>query len=146
MPQFNHIETLSFPQALLYKIITDVSSYPEFLPWCLSAHILEKSETTLLADLTVGIGLFKETFRSHVILTPLSRVEVIYKKGALKHLKTHWILNEVSPSETEITFHVDFAFHSQIFNKMMESLFEHATHKMIIAFKKRAELLMKSHV
>ena len=146
MPHFDHSEILPFPRDLLYKIVTDVNLYPEFLPWCLSANILEKGKSDLLADLQVGLGPFKETFRSHVKLTPPSRVEVIYKEGSLKHLNTFWILQEISPHETHIDFHVDFVFQSRIFNKMIESFFEQAAHKMINAFKKRAEFLMKSHV
>lgn len=145
MPYFDHTEILPFPRPFLYKIVTSVDLYPEFLPWCLSAHILERTETDLLADLFVGLGPFKETFRSHVKLTPPSCVEVLYKEGSLRHLDTRWSLEELSPHMTRIDFHVDFAFQSRIFNKMIESFFEHATHKMITAFKKRAEFLMKSH-
>lgn len=147
MPSYTHSEIIPLSQCLLYEIITDVEKYPSFLPWCLTSTILEASETHLLADLCVGISSFKGTFRSSVKLSPFSMVEVqsgLSSKNLsslltpLQHLYTRWHLEEVSPSETRINFYIDFSFRSWLFNKMMDGVFEHATHTMIQAFKKRS--------
>ena len=147
MPTLHHTETISLPRQALYDIITDVEKYPEFLPWCLGATLLEKSDTHLIADLCIGVSSFKGTFRSSVSLTPFSKVEVHYGDDSqgtpannisFKHLYTQWTLDEISPQETQVNFYVDFSFQSWILNKMMESVFDQASRTMIKAFKKRS--------
>lgn len=144
MPAFKIEEVFSYTTSLLYALITDVEQYPSFLPWCLGAKILEKKEQELIADLIIGAGPFRDTFRSCVLLTPFSKVEVLYKKGQgpLKHLKNVWELRETQGG-TMISFEVDFVLQNPFLNKMMEATFPKATEKMMEAFKKRAEELSK---
>ncbi len=140
MPSFSTKELFYYPTSFLYEIVTDVAQYPSFLPWCLGAQILEKNDDMLIADLTVGAGPFKDTFRSRVLLTPFSKVEVLYEKGPLKHLRNIWEFNEVA-NDTQVFFEVDFSFQNPFLNKIMESAFPKASQKMMEAFKKRAEKL-----
>lgn len=140
MPSFATQEFFPYSSPFLYNIVTDVSQYPSFLPWCLQAHVLEKEETMLVADLMVGAGPFKDTFRSRVLLTPCSRVEVLYEKGPLKQLKNVWNFKEVSDG-TFLFFEVDFSFRNPFLNKIMEPVFPKATQKMMEAFKERAAIL-----
>ncbi|MBS0186096.1 MAG: type II toxin-antitoxin system RatA family toxin [Proteobacteria bacterium] len=147
MPTLHHTEIIPLPSFTLYEIITDVEKYPEFLPWCLTAELLEKSETHMIADLCIGVSSFKGTFRSAVSLTPFSKVEVHYGDTSqktpaynipFKHLYTRWSLKELAPQETSVEFYIDFSFQSWILNKMMARVFDQACHTMIKAFKKRS--------
>ena len=147
MSTLHHTEIISLPILKLYELITDVEKYPEFLPWCHSAVLLEKSATHMIADLCIGVSSFKGTFRSSVSLTPCSKVEVHYGDTSkntpphnisFKHLYTRWSLEEISSNETRVDFSVDFSWSSWILNKMMESVFDKASSTMVKAFKKRA--------
>ena len=55
----------------LIKLVLDIEKYPEFVPFCFDAKIYEnKSEgnlTKIIADLTIGKGLFKDTYKSDVV-------------------------------------------------------------------------------
>ena len=55
----------------LINLVLDIEKYPEFVPFCFDAKIYEnKNEGDLIkiiADLTIGKGPFKDTYKSDVV-------------------------------------------------------------------------------
>ena len=55
----------------LIELVLDIEKYPEFVPFCFDAKIYEnKNEgdyTKIIADLTIGKGPFKDTYKSDVV-------------------------------------------------------------------------------
>jgi ribosome-associated toxin RatA of RatAB toxin-antitoxin module len=80
------LEIASYTCNQLYEIVTDVASYPRFLPFCTSSRILsvrqnprQENTSTLTimdAELTVGFLSFKESYISQVTCDPFQSVEV----------------------------------------------------------------------
>ena len=56
----------------LIDLVLDIEKYPEFVPFCFDAKIYEnKNEgdlTNIIADLTIGKGPFKDTYKSDEVL------------------------------------------------------------------------------
>ena len=54
----------------LIDLVLDIESYPLFIPYCLNSKIYEKKEKDdrilIIADLTIGKGPFKATYKSDV--------------------------------------------------------------------------------
>ncbi len=61
-------EALPYRAEQLFDLVADVGRYPEFLPWCAGARVVSRSETELVAILTIGFGPFRESFTSRVAL------------------------------------------------------------------------------
>jgi len=80
MPRHSERRLLPYAPEILYAIVADVERYPEFLPWVLSADIIDKTDRGFLADLTVGYKIFQDTYRSEVILAPHQRIDIRYIK------------------------------------------------------------------
>jgi ribosome-associated toxin RatA of RatAB toxin-antitoxin module len=59
-----HTHYLPYTPKQLYDLVADIEKYPEFLPWCAAVRILSKSETDILADLSVGYKFFRINNRS----------------------------------------------------------------------------------
>ncbi len=124
-------------------MVADVEKYPEFLPWCAAVRIVSRSETEVVADLSVGYKLFRETFRSRVHLTPKTRIDVEYITGPFHHLNNHWTFKEGSRGGTDIDFFIDFQFRSRLFQGATQMVFESAFNQMLNAFEKRAHQLFE---
>ncbi len=123
----------------MFDLVADVSSYPEFLPWCIASRITENDGKLMVADLLVGFQLLREKFTSRVNLNQKGLlIEVEYQKGPFKHLNNKWKFNS-HPKGCEIHFIVNFEFKSFLFQSMMEKLFSSAVVKMVNAFEKRAK-------
>ena len=59
----------------LIKLVLDIEKYPEFVPFCFDAKIYEnKNEGDLnkiIADLSIGKGPFKDTYKSDVVFNKI---------------------------------------------------------------------------
>jgi coenzyme Q-binding protein COQ10 len=139
MPRHREVKRLPMSHDKLYALVSDVKSYPEFLPWCVGATIRAQTETSITADLQIGYKFFQESFTSQVTLTPQSRIDVKYTHGPFKYLENHWIFKPTEDGGTELEFYVDFEFKSFFMQNLIELLFTEAVHKMVNAFEKRAE-------
>jgi len=77
--------TLPYPTSDLYRLISDISQYPSFIPYCTGAKIVDwsnKDTTTntswpAAATLTIGYGNLSEEYLSKVYCVPNTIVEAI---------------------------------------------------------------------
>ena len=47
----------------LFKLVSDVKKYPEFLPWCLGSRVKNNSKNNFDADLIIGFKIYKEIYK-----------------------------------------------------------------------------------
>lgn len=140
MPTHAEKRTLRYTPEQLFDMVADVRRYPEFLPWCVGARVISRTEGELIADLTIGFKMFRETFRSQVLLTRPDHVHVKYLNGPFKYLNNHWRFRPV-PGGTEVDFHVDFEFRSRLLQAVIGTVFNEAVRVMVRAFERRAMAL-----
>ncbi len=139
MTQLNHSETTRFSPEQIFALVKDVPSYPQFIPWCKGARILEyESENVFLAELVIGFKGITERYTSRVTLTPHSAIRAEMVKGPFHHLINEWELVPQADGGTEIRLMLDFAFSSKLLDSLIGGVFGRASNKMISAFRQRA--------
>ena len=131
----------------LINLVLDIEKYPEFVPFCLDAHVYEKSTVgdfkLIIADLTIGKGPFKDTYKSDVKFNKKNdSIEVTNIGGPLNHLENKWHFNELK-NGTEISFDIDFEIENKFLNIVMTKSFQYGLDKIADAFQKRAKTLYK---
>jgi len=131
----------------LIDLVLDIEKYPEFVPFCLDAHVYEKNTEgdliLIIADLTIGKGPFKDTYKSDVKFNKKdSSIKVTNIGGPLNHLENKWYFNN-HENGTEISFDIDFEIENKFLNIVMTKSFEFGLDKIADAFQKRAETLFK---
>jgi coenzyme Q-binding protein COQ10 len=143
MPKASVKRLIECKKEQLIEIVLDVEKYPEFIPFCLDSHVYEKNKegnlTLIIADLTIGKGPFKDTYKSDVKFDKKDNsIKVINIGGPLKHLENNWYFSEYK-SCTEISFDIDFEIENKFLNVLMSKSFEFGLNKIADAFQKRAE-------
>ena len=129
----------------LIDLVLDIEKYPEFVPFCLDAQVYERNIegdlTFIIADLTIGKGPFKDTYKSNVKFNKNNdTIKVTNIGGPLNHLKNTWRFNEHN-NGTEIFFDIDFEIENKFLNIVMTKSFKFGLDKIADAFQKRAEYL-----
>ena len=125
----------------LFKLVSDVKRYPEFLPWCLGARIKNNCENNFEADLIIGFKIYKEIYSSEISLDNINKKIIVnYKDGPFEYLENYWVFKD-NKNGCEVQFMVDFKFKSIFLQTLMETLFSEAVRKMVGAFEKRANEL-----
>tara|TARA_X000001036_G_scaffold234935_1_gene219336 strand:- start:328 stop:783 length:456 start_codon:yes stop_codon:yes gene_type:complete len=129
----------------LIKMVLDIEKYPEFVPFCYNAKVYEikdeKDTKQIIADLTIGKGPFKDTYKSDVVLN--KKNDSIFVKnidGPLNHLSNNWNFTKKDKS-TEVVFDIDFEIKNKFLNSLMILSFQFGLEKIVDAFQKRAEKL-----
>ena len=95
MPQASVKRLIECKKDQLIDLVLDIEKYPEFVPFCLDSHVYEKnkegSQTFIIADLTIGKGPFKDTYKSDVKFNrENSTINVTNIGGPLNHLENNW--------------------------------------------------------
>ncbi|MGK7866866.1 type II toxin-antitoxin system RatA family toxin [Falsiroseomonas sp. E2-1-a20] len=142
MPTHAEKRVLPYSDEQLFDMVADVRRYPEFLPWCVGARIVSRTEGELIADLTIGFKMFRETFRSQVTLERPHHVHVRYLTGPFRYLNNHWRFRPVA-NGTEVDFFVDFEFKSRLLQAVIGTVFNEAVRLMVRSFERRAANLYR---
>jgi len=146
MPTHSETRRMPYSAQQMYDLIADVESYPEFLPWCAGCRVRGRREhhghEILDADLIISFKVFRERFGSRVTLNPdAHRIDVEYLDGPFKYLKNNWRFKEISDSECEVDFFVDFEFRSRTLGALIGVMFNEAMRRIVRAFETRAAVL-----
>ncbi|MDA9178050.1 type II toxin-antitoxin system RatA family toxin [Candidatus Pelagibacter sp.] len=147
MPKASVKRLIECSKNQLIDLVLDIEKYPEFVPFCLDAHVYEKNEESdlilIIADLTIGKGPFKDTYKSEVKFNKKdSSIKVTNIGGPLNHLENIWYFIE-HENGTEISFDIDFEIENKFLNIVMTKSFKFGLDKIADAFQKRAETLSK---
>jgi len=143
MPKASVKRLIECKKDQLIDLVLDIEKYPEFVPFCLDSHVYEKNKegnlTLIIADLTIGKGPFKDTYKSDVKFDKEnSTINVTNIGGPLNHLENNWKFIETEGG-TEISFDIDFEIENKFLNVLMSKSFEFGLNKIADAFQKRAE-------
>ena len=140
MPAHSEQQLLPYTPDQLFDLVADIERYPEFLPWCRGARILERGEGEVLAELVISFAHMRESYVSRVTLNRPQAIDVTLVRGPFQYLTNRWRFTKLDGG-TQIDFHLDFKFRSRLLEGLMGGLFAKATGRMIDAFKERAENL-----
>ena len=147
MPKASVKKLIKCKKEQLIDLVLDIEKYPEFVPFCVDAKVYEKKDKgnllLIVADLTIGKGPFKDTYKSDVKYNKKEdSIFVTNLDGPLKHLENVWHFKEEN-NVTEVSFVVDFELKNEFLNIVMTKSFQFALDKIAEAFQKRAENLFK---
>ncbi len=148
MPKASVKRSIECKKDQLIDLVLDIEKYPTFLPFCLDAKIYERKEQDnlliIVADLTIGKGPFKDTYKSDVKFNKKEdSIHVTNLDGPLKHLINNWYFKEDNKI-TEVSFDVDFELKNHFLNIVMTKSFQYGLDKIADAFQKRAEELFNN--
>ena len=145
MPKASVKRLIECKKEQLNDLVLDIEKYPQFVPFCLGSKIYQKKEKgdllLIIADLTIGKGPFKDTYKSDVKFNKKENsIYVTNLDGPLKHLENKCQFKEEN-NFTEVSFDVDFELKNDFLNIIMTKSFQFGLDKIADAFQKRAEEL-----
>ena len=134
----------------LIEFVLDIEKYPEFIPFCENSKIYERNDNgdsiNIIADLSIGKGPFKDTFKSDVKFNKKDdHIHVVNIEGPLNYMENNWKFiekgNWTNGYKTEVFFDIDFELKNKFLNILMSKSFQYGLEKIADAFQKRAESL-----
>lgn len=129
----------------MYALVTDVKAYPDFLPWCERAELIDQRDAGVTARLHLsylGVGQSFTTRNTHV---PDERVTLELVDGPFSTLTGHWrflpLPAHAGPSAKacKIEFDLRYAFAGGALEALVSPVFDRIANTMVDSFVKRAE-------
>jgi ribosome-associated toxin RatA of RatAB toxin-antitoxin module len=103
MRQLHRSALVAVTPERMYELINDIERYPEFVPGCTAAQVLDRGEGYIEARLEVGSGRLRTAFTTRNTLEPHHRITMDLVEGRLKSLHGVWTLTPVTaPASGEV--------------------------------------------
>jgi ribosome-associated toxin RatA of RatAB toxin-antitoxin module len=126
---------------VMYRLVDDIERYPEFVPGCTSAEVLERSGQEVVARLAVRRGPLRTQFTTRNRLDPGHSVHMQLVEGPFKVLEGSWNFTPVASNGCRIEFKLRFQFSNALKSALFEPLFEETQAELLRAFVARAQSL-----
>jgi coenzyme Q-binding protein COQ10 len=145
VPRHHEQRRLPYAPDQVFELVADVERYPEFLPWCEKLEVMSREKKgdleTLVAEMVVSFGLYRERFKTEVTLDrPARTISNRYLKGPFKHLENEWRF--IGEGEgTLVDFTIAFEFRSYPLQLLVGVFFDEAFRRLVAAFDARAAKL-----
>ncbi len=144
MPSYHTTRLVPYSAAEMFELVTDVESYPRFVPLCRALRVRKREEqagkVTLVADMTVGYEAIRESFTSRVTCERSKlKILVEYVDGPFKHLENLWIFHDRDEGKAcLVEFYIRYELKNIFLGALMGGMFDAAFRKFTLAFEDRA--------
>ncbi len=126
----------------MFSLVTGVEQYPQFLPWCDRARVLEQDAGGMLAEVGIAFSGIRQTFVTRNTHEPGRRVQMHLVKGPFSRLDGDWHFHEVgdgSQRACRVELQLNYGFDNVALAKLVGPVFDRIAGTMVDAFVKRAE-------
>ena len=126
---------------VVYQLVDDIDRYPEFVPGCTEAQVLQRSAQEVVARLVVRRGPLRTEFTTRNVLDPGRSVQMHLVEGPFRVLEGHWSFTPVASNGCRIEFALRFEFSNALKSALFDPLFEETAGSLVRAFAARAQSL-----
>ncbi len=123
----------------MFELVDDVERYPEFLPWCAGARVLESQPGGKTARIDIDYHGVRAHFTTGNANRAPESIVVTLKDGPFRHLHGEWRFKALAPSACRIELELAWEFRTHALERVVGPVFGHIANTFIDAFVRRAE-------
>jgi ribosome-associated toxin RatA of RatAB toxin-antitoxin module len=128
-----------YSAAGMFELVDRVELYPEFLPWCGGAHVIETHEGGKTARIDIDYHGVRAHFTTDNANRPAESIVVTLKDGPFRHLHGQWRFTALAADACKVEFELAYEFTTHLLEKIVGPVFGHIANTLIDAFVRRAE-------
>jgi len=130
---------VSHPVEAMFDLIEQAEHYPGFLPWCVGAKILERSDDWVAAkvDFAYAQVAFSLETRNAKRRPEWLRVRVV--DGPFRRFDGDWRLTRLGELGCKVDFDVDYELSGRLLDRLTRPTVEFVARTVIEAFVRRAD-------
>lgn len=137
MAQISRSALVPYSPEQMYRLVDNISEYPQFLPWCGQAQEYERNAEMVKASVEIAKGAITKSFTTLNRLQPHHSIEMSLVDGPFKHLHGFW---RFTPLDTacKVSFDLEFEFSNKIVAFAIGPIFNQVANTLVDSFVKRA--------
>lgn len=139
MPSIERSALVPYSDEQMYALVNDIESYPQFVPGCRSAQVIEQTEQSKVARLDISKAGVGKSFTTRNTLEPSSRIGMELVDGPFRYLRGGWRFQRLDDNACKIILELEFEFANRLLGLAFGNIFNELQSRMVDAFVKRAE-------
>lgn len=128
----------------MYRLVSDIETYPKFLPWCKATKILSRHDTEVIASIAMGVAGMEKSFTTTNVLQPDKLIEMHLREGPFSHLYGKWEFQQLGDVGCKVALRMEFEISNTILRLSLEPIFTRIVNSLVDAFVKRANDLYRA--
>lgn len=144
MPVIHRKALLPLPVSAVFDVVWDVRRYPDFLPWCSEANVLEERDHEVVAELSIQALGLHERFTTRNVMIPHERIELHLVSGPFKTFEGAWHFKRLGNDEgarVELDLRFELTGARALIGGALSGVFSRAADDLVDAFCERAMAL-----
>jgi ribosome-associated toxin RatA of RatAB toxin-antitoxin module len=125
----------------MFDLVADIDSYSEFLTWCSESEVKSRTETDVIATLTLGVGGLSSSFTTHNVLHRPQVMNLGLEDGPFSILEGCWEFVALGEQGCKVNLTVEFEFSNNVQDMLLGKTFESICNQLIDAFVERARVV-----
>lgn len=122
----------------MYLLVSDIASYPQFLPWCGGANIVSEDEDTVIAAITIAYSGVHKTFTTRNLLQKDKMMEMQLVEGPFRHLHGFWRFTALDVQACKISLDLEFEVANRLLAAVLTPMFSKIASELVEGFHRRA--------
>ena len=130
-----------YSAAEMFALVTDVVSYPQFLPWCDKASVVEEDAHGMTAKVGLSMAGLSQSFTTRNTHVKDRKVSLKLVNGPFSKLDGHWDFTPVGKNNEracKIDFSLCYDFDNAALAALVGPVFDKIAGSLVDAFVKRA--------
>jgi ribosome-associated toxin RatA of RatAB toxin-antitoxin module len=129
----------------MYELVTSVPKYPQFLPWCHAAEVLQQHDDGVTARIGLHYAGVRHAFTTRNVQQPGRSVLVRLVDGPFSVLEGSWVFQPLQHPDEEqgkackVLFDLRYAFASKALEAVVSPVFDRIANTFVDSFVARAE-------
>ncbi|MCW4151421.1 MULTISPECIES: type II toxin-antitoxin system RatA family toxin [Halomonadaceae] len=139
MPTVNRSALVRHTPKQMFDLVNDFERYPEFLPGCRRARLLEHDADHLIGEMTLGRAGVEQSITTRNDLFAPERIEMSLVSGPFKRLKGRWQFIPMGDGACKVSLDMEFEFANRLLGMAFGRLFQQIAGQLVEAFTRRAD-------
>ena len=129
---------MPYPPGVMYDIVNDVDSYPEFLPWCGGVRVNQVNETSMEAAILMQAAGLNHWFKTRNRMVPGKSIDIALLEGPFKRLDGSWRFSPLDTDGCKIELMLNFEIKHNLASAIIAPAFTRIANTMVESFCNRA--------
>ena len=118
----------------MYDLVNDIESYPEFLPWCPKAEVLQRDDREVTARLGLAHSGLHTSFTTRNTMIPNERIDMHLQDGPFQHLHGVWTFTALTNDSCHVVLDMDFEVKGSLRFLLLPVVFAEVCNRLVQAF------------
>jgi ribosome-associated toxin RatA of RatAB toxin-antitoxin module len=123
----------------MFDLIEHAEDYPKFLPWCVAATILERSDDWVAARIEFSYLKVRFGFQTRNPKRRPEWLQVRLVEGPFRHFQADWRLRQLGHLGCKVEFDLSYEVSDRVLDRMAAKAVDLVSRSMMDAFIRRAE-------